>query len=459
MPPESPDRSYRALFRVPSMARILAGMQIARIGQSMVSVAMVLFTLTTYHSAELAGVVTFVAIVPGMLVSPIAGALLDRHGRSRLVLVDYVVASLSLALIGGLALAGALPVWVLLLIAGVSSLTAPLSSTGLRSLFPLLVPVPLWERINAVDSMGYVVATIVGPPLAGVVVGLWGGPAALVAIALTYAVAAVVLIGIPDPRTDVASTGRLLVDAWQGLVYTWRNRTLRALGFSISAINLSGGVTTIVIPLIVLDRLHQGPATVGTVFAVLGVGGAVAALVFGRMNSAGRERRMLVLPMFANAAALLLLLPAQLAPMVASMTAGGPPQRADGHRVVHAPATPDGPRLDGPGLRRLDELQLRRIPHRIRHRGMARRPVDRGSRRVRCGCLPPRGRDRGSGHPRRRGAGHAGTGRQGEPRDRGVSLTVRVRPATPEAARRSRNDRGLPPRARSAASRRFSEIC
>ena len=323
MPPTSLDRSYRALFRVPSMARIVAGMQIARIGQSMVSVAMVLFTLTAYHSAELAGLVTFVAIVPGMLVSPIAGALLDRHGRSRLVLVDYAVAGLSLALIGGLALAGALPVWALLLIAGVSSLTAPLSSTGLRSLFPLLVPVPLWERINAVDSMGYVVATIVGPPLAGVVVGLWGGPAAMVGIALAYAVAAIVLIGIPDPRTDVASTGRLLLDAWQGLRYTWRNPTLRALGFSISAINLSGGVTTIVIPLIVLDRLHQGPATVGTVFAVMGVGGAVAALVFGRMNSAGRERRMLVLPMFANAAALLLLLPAQLAPMVASMTLVG----------------------------------------------------------------------------------------------------------------------------------------
>ena len=61
----------------------------------------------------------------------------------------------------------------------------------------------------------------------------------------------------------------------------------------------------------------------GTVFAVLGVGGAVAALVFGRMNSEGRERRMLVLPMFASGAALLLLLPAQLAPMVAAMTLVG----------------------------------------------------------------------------------------------------------------------------------------
>ena len=323
MPAPRSDPSYRALLAVPSLARIIAGMQIARIAQSMVGVAIVLFTLTAYHSAELAGAVTFVAIVPGMLVSPVAGALLDRHGRARLVLLDYAVAGASLALIGGLALAGALPVWALLLIAGVSSLTAPLSSTGLRSLFPLLVPVPLWERINAVDSMGYVVATIVGPPLAGVVVGLWGGPVALVTIAVAYLAAAVVLIGIPDPRTDVVSTGRLLVDAWQGLVYTWRNPTLRALGFSISALNLSGGVTTIVVPLIVLDVLHMGSETVGGVFAVMGVGGAVEALIFGRMKSEGRERRMLVLPMLASAAVLLLLLPGQLAPMALSMTLVG----------------------------------------------------------------------------------------------------------------------------------------
>src|SRR5512135_1500622 len=157
------------------MGRVLAGMQIARIAQSMVAIAMVLFTLGTYHSAPLAGLVTFAGLAPGLLVSPIAGALLDRHGRVRLVQLDYVVALGSLALIGVLGMAGTLPAWLLVTIAAVSSLTAPLSSTGLRSLFPLLAPSHLWERVNAVDSNGYVVATIVGPPLAAALVGLIGG--------------------------------------------------------------------------------------------------------------------------------------------------------------------------------------------------------------------------------------------------------------------------------------------
>jgi MFS family permease len=46
---------------------------------------------------------------PGLVFSPIAGALLDRHGRTRLVVVDYLVTLASLMLIGILALWANLP--------------------------------------------------------------------------------------------------------------------------------------------------------------------------------------------------------------------------------------------------------------------------------------------------------------------------------------------------------------
>src|SRR5215469_17662560 len=86
------DRSYRALLKLPSVGRLLFGMQIARIGQSMMSVGIVLFALTTYQSPKIAGFATFFNIFPGLVVSPLAGALLDRHGRIRLVVLDYIVA-------------------------------------------------------------------------------------------------------------------------------------------------------------------------------------------------------------------------------------------------------------------------------------------------------------------------------------------------------------------------------
>ena len=308
MGPSIVDRSYRALLAVPSLGRVLLGMQLARIAQTMVSVALVLFTLTHYGSPALTGLVIFVSLVPGLLISPLAGALLDRHGRTRLIIVDFVVALAALTLIGVLALAGELPVWLLVLIVGVASLTNPLSSTGLRSLFPILVPAHLWERVNAVDSNGYIVASIIGPPLAAGLVALVGGPMTLIGVGAIFGVAALVLVGAPDPRTVTTSSGSLLRDAWEGMQYTWRNRTLRGLGFSISVLNLSGGMTTIVVPLLVLDHLHLGAAAVGWVFAISGVAGIFTAFLVGRVDTHDREWSMLVWPMAGMAVAVALLL-------------------------------------------------------------------------------------------------------------------------------------------------------
>ena len=304
----SPDRSYRALLRVPTLGRVLVSMQIARVAQSMVSVAIVLFTLDRFGSAAFAGLVTFMSVFPGLVISPLAGALLDRHGRIRLVILDFVVALGAMALIGGLALLDALPGPLLLAIAFVASLTSILSHVGLRSLFPILVPEHLWERVNAVDSNGYVVATILGPPAAAAMVAIFGGPAALIVIGIAFGAAALALIGVPDPDAPTASKGRLLEDAWDGLVYTWRNPTLRGLGFAIALVNLTNGMTTIVVPLIVLERLGQSEAVVGLVFAVSGISGMASALLFGRMDTRGREWSLLVWPIVALAPIIALLL-------------------------------------------------------------------------------------------------------------------------------------------------------
>ena len=59
------DRSYRALLRVPTLGRVLISMQIARVAQSMVSVAIVLFSLDRYGSPAFAGLVTFMSVFPG----------------------------------------------------------------------------------------------------------------------------------------------------------------------------------------------------------------------------------------------------------------------------------------------------------------------------------------------------------------------------------------------------------
>jgi MFS family permease len=311
------------LFSLPGVGRLLLGMQLARIAHSMVSLTMVLFTLSEYRSEALAGLTTFFSVFPGLLISPIGGALLDRHGRTRLVTLDYVVALIALTLIGALALLDTLPVWLLIVIAAIASLTAPLSATGLRSLFPIIVPRELWERANAVDSTGYVIASVIGPPLAATIVSFWGGPVAFIVIGITFGLAALVIARFPEPSMETASTGRLTVDAWQGLIYTWRNPTLRALGFSISALNMVGGVLMVVIPLIV-ERLQLDKTFVGLTFAAQGLTGTISAFLFGRVDTRNRERRMLVVPMLGTAIAVaVLLFDANLVTLIVVMSITG----------------------------------------------------------------------------------------------------------------------------------------
>ena len=295
--------SYGRLFAIAGFPRLVASMMLARTAGQMVSLVLVLFALQRYGSAEIAGAVTFLSILPGLVGSPIAGALLDRHGRTRLMVLDYVIAGCSLALIATLALVDLLPVAALLAIVTITSLTQPLSNTGVRTLFPLIVPRHLWERANAIDSNGYVVASIVGPALAGALVAAFGAPVALVFTACLFSAAAVVALGLRDPATK-GETGRLLPDAWRGLAYVARNRTLRALALAVSTSNLGWGMFFLALPVLVLQRFGRGPEFVGLLFALLGISGSVAVLLMGRVSTRGRERQWLALAMLGEAAAI-----------------------------------------------------------------------------------------------------------------------------------------------------------
>ena len=300
-------RGYGSLLRSPGFARLYVSLLLGRLGGGMLAIALILFVLARYHSPQLAGITAFLAIFPGLVVSPIAGALLDRRGRVKFITFDYLVATVAVLLIAGLSARQELPVPLLLVIVGVSSLTTPLSNTGLRSLFPIVAPRDLWERANALDSSGYLVASLVGAPLAGGLIGVLGPEWALACTGGLFAAAAAVIFGLRDPSQRVASSRSILGDAWSGLVYVAHNATLRGLAITLSTFNVSWGILEIAIPVLVLSRLHQGPAAVGFLWGLMGVGGLVATIASGRIRSQGRERQLMLVSILVEAVALLAL--------------------------------------------------------------------------------------------------------------------------------------------------------
>ena len=135
---------------------------------------------------------------------------------------------------------------------------------------------------------------------------LGGGELAIITTGVMSGLAALVLLPLRDPETNTDSTGNLLRDAWLGLVYVVRNPTLRGLALAISIANLGNGMVFVALPVLVLSHFQQGPATVGLLFAVMGVAGFVSVTLVGRMRTEGRERQMLGWPQFGFAAAMLL---------------------------------------------------------------------------------------------------------------------------------------------------------
>jgi len=298
--------NYRSLIRVRGLPRLMVAALLGRTAGQMGSVALVLYALQRFHSPAIAGATVFASAFPGIAVSPLAGAILDRSGRIKLIMLDYSVAAAVMALIVVLGATGSLNAGLLIAIAAAGSFTNPLSSAGTRTLFPMLVPRPLWDRANGVDSAGYVIAAVVGAPLAGVIAGLVGRPAAIVATAVVYAAAAVSLLGMAALRLPPrrAAARSILHDAWGGLVYVARNPTLRGLAVSLSVGNVASGLLIVALPVLVLDHLHQNPAVVGALWALSALSGGIVAVLLGHRGSHGRERPFIVAGMVVGAAAM-----------------------------------------------------------------------------------------------------------------------------------------------------------
>lgn len=272
----------------------------------MLGVGFVLFVLARYHSPQLAGLATLLLVVPGLVLSPIAGAMLDRYSRARLITVDYIVATVGMLTMAGLSSAHMLSPGLLLVVCALSSLTGPLSFAGARAIMPSIVPDHLWERANALDNTTSVLAAVIGAPLAGVLVGFAGPEWALIGTGVLFAAAGASILGVKDPVLE-RPAGKVLTDAWSGLVYVLRNRTLTGLAMTFFSFGVGWGGLAIAIPVLVLGRLHEGPAAVGYIWGAFGAAGFVAALVAGGIRTRGRERPLMAISMFGVAAAMAIL--------------------------------------------------------------------------------------------------------------------------------------------------------
>ncbi|HEX6548491.1 MAG TPA: MFS transporter [Candidatus Dormibacteraeota bacterium] len=297
--------SYSEVFRTRGVKPLVSAMVLARFGGQAYGLILVLFALDRFHSPALAGLVGLVGILPGLGLSPIAGALLDRFRRSTLVVVDYLLGALTGLTLALLAVTGTLNPPLLLLVAAISSLTIPFALAGPRSLLPMLLERRLWDRGNAIDSATLRLTSILGPALGGLVVAWVGATAAVAAVGATWMLAGLFLTRVHEPPVTPPES-HVLSESWQGLRYVLRNRVLRNLSVVMPLANITMGILLVALPVLVLTRLHGGPAQVGLLWSVAGLMAAAGNVTAGRVRTEGRENRIMAAGMALSALPLLL---------------------------------------------------------------------------------------------------------------------------------------------------------
>ena len=297
--------SYRQLLAAPEMRALLLATCLSRLAGRMFVLAIVLFALALADSPVLAGWLSFTAVAPGLVISPLAGALIDRVGSTWAITVDMVASAAFVAVLAVAAQLNVATTPVLIMVVSLYSLTSPLSAAGIRALLPRLVPVNALDRANALDTATHGISDVVGPALAGMLVALGGAKLALYTIATIYAVAAFSVGTIRRPSGRMPSMRTLLNQALDGLRRVICQPTLRGLAVVYSMYNLSWGMLVVAVPVVATRRFDEGTADLiaGLLWAGLGIAGGIGALVAGHLRTARRERPVMALGLLVTALA------------------------------------------------------------------------------------------------------------------------------------------------------------
>ncbi|WP_405773623.1 MFS transporter [Streptomyces sp. NBC_00859] len=297
---EIPVVTYRKILTSRNVPQLLLAASLSRLAHGMLLLVVVLYSIAEFDSAAVAGMSGFFLTLPGFLISPIAGAVLDRFGALRAVAMDTAASAVLIGGIGVFSLVGNLTPGVLYVLLALFSLTSPLTDGGIRTLFPQFVPDIAYDKANALDLSTYSAIEVGGPLVAGSLFAWAGANPALFTVVGLYALATLslaLLRGDPKPAPKGERQQHLLRAAWEGITYLLRNSTLRGLAASYSLFQVSYGMLILIVPVAVTEWVTPGSSSgryVGLIWAVVGLCGGLGALAAGKLVRSGVERRYMV---------------------------------------------------------------------------------------------------------------------------------------------------------------------
>lgn len=271
------------------------GQLVSLTGSGMTVFALTLWAWQATGSATALALMSFFFMGPTVLVSPIAGALVDRLSRKFVMVLTDAVSGLATLAVLLLYLSGALQIWHLYLVAAVVGAFQAFQWPAYSATISVMVDKKHYGRANGMMSLAEAASAIAAPLLAGMLIGFIGiaGVMTIDLITFLFAIATLVLVHIPQPpkiTTAPTGDGSLLQESLYGFRYILQRPSLLGLQLTLMATNLLAAFAFGVLSPMILARTENSAQILGTVLSISGIGGVVGGVAMSLWG--GPKRRV-----------------------------------------------------------------------------------------------------------------------------------------------------------------------
>jgi MFS family permease len=274
--------NYRQAFQFRSFRLFWLGFTFSILGDAMTRTALIWFVYETTNSAKALGLLTLFYTGPVIVGGIMAGWLLDRFDRRRVILVDNLIRGVAVALVPFLYARGQLALWHVYGVAAMYGILMMIQLAGSPALVPDLVPKRYLDTANALETLSFTMASVIGPTLAGLLIARIGAPNVVIVDSVTYFAFAMILMYVRLPKKEMSSsivkTTYRLQEAVQLLL---QNKILLSTTLMFMAFNLGYGLMVVWLPIYVDQVLGGSAELYGILLGFIAAGEMISSILAG----------------------------------------------------------------------------------------------------------------------------------------------------------------------------------
>jgi MFS transporter, DHA3 family, macrolide efflux protein len=255
---------------------IWSGQVVSNLGTGLSGFALGVWVYRETGSATALSLITLFATLPNLLLSPLAGALIDRWGRRSVLLINNFGAGACTLILAALYWAGVLEMWHVYALVCASRCFNVFQLPAFAATTPLLVPRSQLVRANGMAQIGPAAGQIASPILAAALMDVIGVGGVIFLDCLSFLFAAITLLVTRIPPVATAGRegrGTLLYESFYGWTYIRKRPGLLGLLLFFAFANYCLSVVQILVTPLVLAF-----GTARTLGAILTTGAAGALL-------------------------------------------------------------------------------------------------------------------------------------------------------------------------------------